>query len=128
MAGRVCDWIKAEWGTKVGQRGYQALCAWYRDPGRTGGTFTAGSVPFCRADDGTTSGAPPPATIDAFGIGAAVNGIVQGLLEVVGRGILLMAIVGVLLMGLWILFRDRELVIQEVRRMPGRAAGMVTGR
>jgi len=111
LAGQVCDWIKTNWGAKIGQRGYLTLCAYYRDPGRTGGTFTAGTVPFCRKDDGTDAGTIPD--FDAFGAQGVLDGlagipdaIISGLGNIVVRGALLTGILALILLGSWKLFQE----------------------
>jgi len=105
VADKVRRYLLDHWQDFGAARGAPALILWYTDESRTKGDAKAGEVPFCLRKDGT----PAPTTFDPGGIGSALSGAITqaiaGLGDLAAHGAVLVAILAVLLLGLWYLFR-----------------------
>jgi len=105
IARQVAGRIRAMWGPRA-----EFLAQWYMEPGRTSGKFTAGQVPFCTKKAPAGKLAPGGPTFDpTFGaagaIGDALAGFAGALQDVAARTLLVAAIVGLVVIGIVMIFR-----------------------
>lgn len=56
-------------------------------------------------------------------VGAAVDQALAGAADIVGKGLILVVVGGLVLMGAWLMFREPSVVIQQLRKAPGRVLG-----
>lgn len=93
-----------------------ALRGWIGQP--------VGSLPPNPQDFGAGIRQPddPGSFLFGTGGGSLVGDVLGGVADIVGKGLLLVAIGAVILMGAWLLFREPAVVIQQLRRVGRDAA------